>query len=407
LSMADASSLTDEQKKKLMINYLPQSVDVSDLRAMFLQFGPISNVHIVKNNATNESKGYGFVTYNEESSSEKAIAALNGKQIDDKRLRVAYSTPLDDHKPKAAVSNDDVNVYIANLPKSWSTHELTEHFEAYGPVKHSKILSDSNGTSRGAGFVRYETSKMAAAAILDMDGKCPEGGSMPLIVKIADGKKKSTLSSANHSGVPGLVLNNTAATLNLNHSMNSSNGYSVGSMNPDYRFNPYSKPMGHQSNTYSHPGAYPPIGSNFSPSPSSHQPGPGAGYMPSGQPSSMMQGYQPPPQHHHHNVMSPQLPVAPLVNKGAMGAQHICVYVGNLPETTCKSCLLYQLFAPYGAIANVKPMANVKPEGGNDHWFAFVNMKVYDDATQAIQALNGSSLNGRNLKVGFKTERRK
>lgn len=414
--------LTPEQRKKLMINYLPRSVDVNQLKAMFEQFGAVANAHIVKNTATNESKGYGFITYHEEDSASMAISDLNGKPIEDKRLRVAYSTPIDENnraKATATSSADDVNVYIANLPKNWDEKELTTRFESYGPVKHCKILRDASGDSRGAGFVRYETSKMAAAAILDMDDRCPEGSSLPLIVKIADGKKKdkAATASVNHSGLPGLVLNHNPATANALQAMstgNSSNGFSSHSHSVDHRFNPYSKPPSHTQtpppSAYSHPGAYPPIGSTYSSSSSSQStvnpysaPTPFSNAPPS-QSSHVIPGYQPP---HSHPMMpsasTPPVPAAAVNNKN----NHYCVYIGNLPETTCKSCLLYQLFSPYGAIANVKPMSNVKPDGGNDHWFAFVNFKNYTDAATAIQALNGSTLNGRSLKVDFKTEKRK
>lgn len=423
-----ADKLTPDQRKKLMINYLPRSVDVDQLKAMFEKYGPVANAHIVKNTATNESKGYGFITFHDENSSEPAINELNGQPIEDKRLRVAYSTPIDDNNRTKAVatsSGDDVNVYIANLPKTWDEKELTARFETYGPVKHCKILRDNAGVSRGAGFVRYETSKMAAAAILDMDDRCPEGGTLPLIVKIADGKKKDKAASSasiNHSGLPGLVLNHNPATASVLQAMTvnnpSTNGYSQHSHTAvDHRYNPYSKPPSHSqtpppsAHAYTHPGAYPPIGSSYSSASGSHSslnpyPSP---YSSSQQPqsNSVIPGYNPPVPPHSHPMMqaasTPPVPAAAINNKN----NHYCVYIGNLPETTCKSCLLYQLFSPYGAIANVKPMSNVKPDGGNDHWFAFVNFKNYSDAGQAIQALNGSTLNGRSLKVDFKTEKRK
>lgn len=416
--------LTPEQRKKLMINYLPRSVDVNHLKAMFEKYGAVANAHIVKNTVTNESKGYGFITFHDENAAVGAINELNGHQMEDKRLRVAYSTPIDDNnrvKAAPAASNDDVNVYIANLPKNWDEKELTARFETYGPVKHCKILRDMGGASRGAGFVRYETSKMAAAAILDMDDRCPEGASLPLIVKIADGKKKDkpAASSVNHSGLPGLVLNHNPATASALQAMTASpspnNSFTSHSHNMDHRFNPYGKPPTHsqspQPSAYTHPGAYPPIGSNYSSASGSHTslspfptPSPYPTSTPPTQSSPVIPGYSQP---HSHPMMTqptvPPVPAAAVNNKN----NHYCVYIGNLPETTCKSCLLYQLFSPYGAIANVKPMSNVKPDGGNDHWFAFVNFKSYTDAGQAIQALNGSTLNGRSLKVDFKTEKRK
>ena len=48
-----ADKLTPDQRKKLMINYLPRSVDVDQLKAMFEKYGPVANAHIVKNTATN------------------------------------------------------------------------------------------------------------------------------------------------------------------------------------------------------------------------------------------------------------------------------------------------------------------------------------------------------------------
>lgn len=441
-----AEELSADDRKKLMINYLPNNLDVPAFRALFLQFGPVENAHIVRNSATNESKGYGFITYHDEESSLKAISTLNGHQIGDKRLRVAYSTPVDGSRNKslntsasAVSSPGDVNVYIANLPKDWEEEQLTVRFEKYGPVKHCKILKDASGASRGAGFVRYDTSKMAAAAILDMDDKVPEGSTLPLIVKIADGKKKTEHKSGSdfHSGLPGLVLNHSTATANALQSLHtgshlgyppghhvggSNNGHSFSSApshgsHQDSRYNPYSRSASQSgshnaplSNAYNHPGAYPPVGSSYSsaslPAPLTPRPGQVGG--------TVIPGYQPPPHYPPPHMPHSQSPAPHIHPASAVAAppsagknSQYCIYIGNLPETSCKSCLLYQLFSPYGAIVNVKPMSNVKIEAGNDHWFAFVNFKHYADGGAAIAALNGSTLNGRTLKVDFKSEKKR
>lgn len=412
----DCNDLSSDQRKNIMVNYIPKSMNSIELQNLFVPFGPVANVHLVKNNATGEHKGYGFVTYSDEESADKAIASLNGRQVGDKRLRVAYSTPNDDNKPKSGfiATSDDVNVYIANLPKSWKEGDLSEHFEKYGPLKHVKILSDSSGGSRGAGFVRYENSKMAAAAILDMDGKLMEGTNVPLVVKIAEAKKKNNSMGGGNmqnssSGVPGLILNH------------SSQNHSPMQASHDHRYNPYGKPAGGampHSSPYTHPGAYPPVGSNFAAS--TMQP---RETTPTHPAQSQYPGYNMPPPSMHsspgmgvpgHSTMQPTYPshmnmVPPMGQPHSPvvdNKQHYCIYIGNLPETTCKSCLLYQLFSPYGAIANVKPMSNVKPDASNDHWFAFVNMKHTTDAHASIQALNGSTLNGRVLKVDFKSEKK-
>jgi len=404
----DTSSMTSEQKKNLMINYIPRDVSESELRELFTQHGPISNLHVVKNKQTQESAGYGFITYCEEESAGRAIAMLNGAPLKDKRLRVAYSVPKEAQVSK--VNTDEANVYVANMPKQFRDDKMRELFAQFGNIIQLKILTEA-GTdiSRGAGFVKYDSSKAAAQAILAMDGVTPAGGSVPLVVKIADGKKKNK--DAGNSTLSGLVLNQT------------SNG-AIRVNSESSRFNPYSKspsqPPMQQQQPMMHPGAYPPAASfghlpgypqsmmqpssqPTHPAPSmpsmSHQPHP---YMQQQQPMQQ----QPPPQHTHQP--SPTFQGTAMQNPAtAQDKASYCLYIGNLPETSCKNCLLYQLFSPFGAIVSVKPMQNKVPDNNSDHWFAFVNMKEYGQAVSSIQSLNNSTLNGRTLKVDFKTDKKR
>lgn len=80
--------------------------------------------------------------------------------------------------------------------------------------------------------------------------------------------------------------------------------------------------------------------------------------------------------------------------------QLYCIYIYNMPEDGNDNTL-YQLFSPYGAIANVKVIIdyNTKKCKG----YGFVNMLSYEEAYRAIIGLNGTTFQGRRLQVSFKT----
>lgn len=50
---------------------------------------------------------------------------------------------------------DPTNLYISNLPLSMDEQELENMLKPFGQVISTRILRDSNGTSRGVGFARY------------------------------------------------------------------------------------------------------------------------------------------------------------------------------------------------------------------------------------------------------------
>jgi len=79
------------------------------------------------------------------------------------------------------------------------------------------------------------------------------------------------------------------------------------------------------------------------------------------------------------------------------------IYVGNLPDTSCKNCLLYNLFAPYGAVESVKGLDG--KDSDHKTWFGFVNYVDDGAAERAVSMLDKSSLDGSNLKVQIKVDR--
>jgi RNA recognition motif-containing protein len=72
------------------------------------------------------------------------------------------------------------------------------------------------------------------------------------------------------------------------------------------------------------------------------------------------------------------------------------LYVGNLAYGVTEE-ELRNTFAPYGEVASVNLITD--KFSGQSKGFAFVEMPSNSEADAAIKALNGTALNGRNLKV--------
>ncbi|MBS0621103.1 MAG: RNA-binding protein [Verrucomicrobia bacterium] len=72
------------------------------------------------------------------------------------------------------------------------------------------------------------------------------------------------------------------------------------------------------------------------------------------------------------------------------------LYVGSLPFSTTEE-ELHDLFASYGPITSVRIV--IDKFTGMSKGFGFVEMESSEDAQKAVEALNGSSLNGRTLIV--------
>ncbi|XP_074977790.1 RNA-binding motif, single-stranded-interacting protein 2 isoform X3 [Caretta caretta] len=167
-------------KTNLYIRGLHPGTTDQDLVKLCQPYGKIVSTKAILDKTTNKCKGYGFVDFDSPTAAQKAVTALKASGV----------------QAQMAKEQDPTNLYISNLPLSVDEQELEGMLKPFGQVISTRVLRDPNGTSRGVGFARMESTEKCEAIITHFNGKyikTPPGipaPSDPLLCKFADGGQK-------------------------------------------------------------------------------------------------------------------------------------------------------------------------------------------------------------------------
>ena len=74
--------------KKLFVGGLSWGTDSDGLRTAFEQFGEVTDSAVISDRETGRSRGFGFVTFANNSDADNAIEGMNGKELDGRALNV-------------------------------------------------------------------------------------------------------------------------------------------------------------------------------------------------------------------------------------------------------------------------------------------------------------------------------
>ncbi|KAA8518658.1 hypothetical protein F0562_016132 [Nyssa sinensis] len=152
----------------VFIKNLNESIDNVKLQEMFQKFGNIWSCKVVMSE-DGKSKGYGFVQFESEESANAAIEKLNGSTVDGKQMYVGKFVKRSD---RALPSPDAkyTNLYMKNLDPDVTEELLKEKFSEFGKILSLAISKDENGSSRGFGFVNFDSPDDARQAMEAMNG---------------------------------------------------------------------------------------------------------------------------------------------------------------------------------------------------------------------------------------------
>ena len=81
---------------KLFVGNLSFNTTENDLQDAFAAHGSVVEANLMMDRMTGRARGFGFVTMSTPEEAEKAIAALNGAQMDGRALTVNIARPRED-----------------------------------------------------------------------------------------------------------------------------------------------------------------------------------------------------------------------------------------------------------------------------------------------------------------------
>lgn len=81
---------------KLYVGNLSYETSEQMVRELFMQAGNVVSVALIKDPATQRSKGFAFVEMTSQSEAQKAISMFNGHTLDDRQMAVSMARPREE-----------------------------------------------------------------------------------------------------------------------------------------------------------------------------------------------------------------------------------------------------------------------------------------------------------------------
>lgn len=164
----------DDTKTNLIVNYLPQTMSDEEFRVLFAKYGDLRSARIIRKKSTGYSYGFGFVDYINPVDALKAIDALNGSEVNHKKIKVSFARPSSDEIKNA-------NLYVSNLPPDYDESNVQELFATYGEIIQCRLLSNRAGTA----FVLFNLHDEAQNALDSLNNTLIPGTNLKISVKFA------------------------------------------------------------------------------------------------------------------------------------------------------------------------------------------------------------------------------
>jgi RNA recognition motif-containing protein len=77
----------------LYVGNLSYETTEDTLRTLFAEYGPIESVNLMTDRYSGRSRGFAFVQMSTDEAAQQAMSGLNGKQVDQREIRVDKANP--------------------------------------------------------------------------------------------------------------------------------------------------------------------------------------------------------------------------------------------------------------------------------------------------------------------------
>lgn len=167
----------------------PSSMTEEKLRKILEVYGPINSFYFPLD-SNSKSKGTAFANFESQESALKAIENLHQKlvftpeeypedlvspatfYIQKAEKKAARVEQIKKQLESVSLSGSPckTNLYVSNIPETFSKDEITSLFSAFGKIKSIKLQKTSPTSNKQYGYVCFSTAEEAAAAFEKIDG---------------------------------------------------------------------------------------------------------------------------------------------------------------------------------------------------------------------------------------------
>ncbi|ONK59382.1 uncharacterized protein A4U43_C08F5860 [Asparagus officinalis] len=182
----------------VFVKNLSESVTKDNLIEMFKECGPINSA-IVMTDEKGNSRGFGFVNFDNHEDAAVAVEKFNGKVYNEKLLYVGRAQKKAEREAELRAKYEQerygrlqklqgANLFLKNLDDTCDDEKLFDLFSKFGTITSCKVMTDSLGQSKGYGFVAFSSPEEANRVLREMNGKMV--GRKPLYVAVAQRKEE-------------------------------------------------------------------------------------------------------------------------------------------------------------------------------------------------------------------------
>lgn len=138
----------------IYVKNLSESTTDEEFNKIFSEYGPVTSA-VVMRDADGNSKGFGFVNFENAEDAAKAVEALNGQKIDNKEWYVGKAQKKHEREQElkqrfeqsmkeAVDKSQGLNLYIKNLDDTVDDEGLKELFSSYGTITSYKVCGSES-----------------------------------------------------------------------------------------------------------------------------------------------------------------------------------------------------------------------------------------------------------------------